>query len=242
MTERDDPVSFSLQIRKMFSAIAPRYDLLNRLLSCGQDRYWRKVAVKKVSPQPDSLWLDLATGTGDVALEMARRYKSKNLRIVGVDFSLPMLALAGKKLIAQNSAGTIHLQAGAGENLAFRGGSFDGITIAFGIRNFSDMLLGLKEMRRVLNTGGKLIILEFSFPKNIMLKFIYRLYFDWLLPVIGRIISGHRIAYGYLSASVSDFPVRERFVQIMEEAGFKNISYMDLTFGIVTLYIGYKDV
>lgn len=195
-----------------------------------------------MSPTPDSLWLDMATGTADVAIEMARRHSSLKLKIVAVDFSLNMLELAKGKIQALGMQNKVYLQAGSGENMAFASDSFEGITIAFGIRNFSDMTQGLREMRRVLKPGGKLIILEFSFPANIVLKFIYRLYFDWLLPVIGRLISGHSKAYGYLSTSVSEFPVRENFSRIMEEAGFKNITYSDMTFGVVTLYVGQKDV
>ena len=241
MLKREDPVSFSHGIQRMFSDIAPRYDFLNGLLSCRRDRYWRKEAVRALSPQAGGTWLDLATGTGDIALEIASRGNSGHFRVSGVDFSVDMLALASKKIRARGLQKVIALKAGAAENLAFRDKSFNGVVTAFGIRNFSDVEKGLREMKRVLKLRGKLVILEFSFPTNTALRLAYRLYFDLMLPLIGRVVSGHSDAYGYLSRSVSTFPERDDFVRIIEKAGFEDVNYRDLTFGIVTLYTGIKN-
>ncbi len=241
MLTRDDPVSFSSGVQRMFSDIAPRYDFLNAFLSCRRDRYWRQEAVNELSPKSGESLLDIATGTGDIALETARRDGSGKIKVVGVDFSLNMLVLAAKKIRARGRQNVIGLNAGAAEFLPYRDNSFDGAITAFGVRNFSDVEKGLKEMRRVLRFGGKLVILEFSFPTNAMLKLTYRLYFDLLLPLIGKVVSGHSNAYAYLARSVSDFPERSDFARIIEQAGFHDVKYRDLTFGIVTLYTGYKN-
>jgi len=241
MLTREDPLSFTRRVQKMFSDIAPRYDFLNAFLSCGRDRYWRKKAVNELSPKSGEILLDLATGTGDIALEIARRPSSGKFRVLGADFSLTMLALASKKIRASGLQNVISLHAGAAEFLPYRDNSFDGVVTAFGVRNFSDVENGLKEMRRVIKLRGKLVILEFSFPTNAMLKLGYRLYFDLLLPLVGKVVSGHSNAYEYLAQSVSDFPERNDFARIIEQAGFHNVKYRDLTFGIVTLYTGFKN-
>lgn len=241
MLTREDPVSFSKGIQKMFSDIAPRYDFLNALLSCRRDRYWRKSAVDELSLRKGGVWLDLATGTGDVALEITSRIVRENVKVVGVDFSRKMLVLAAGKIRARNMQTAIDLLAGAAENLALRDDSFNGAVTAFGVRNFSDAERGLREIWRVLKSNGELVILEFSFPANPVLRLGYRLYFDWLLPFVGKIVSGHSNAYGYLSRSVSAFPERNDFARIIENAGFTDVTYRDMTFGIVTLYTGRKD-
>ena len=154
---------------------------------------------------------------------------------------MTMLALASKKIRASGLQNVISLHAGAAEFLPYGDNSFDGVVTAFGVRNFSDVENGLKEMRRVIKLRGKLVILEFSFPTNAMLKLGYRLYFDLLLPLVGKVVSGHSNAYEYLAQSVSDFPERNDFARIIEQAGFHNVKYRDLTFGIVTLYTGFKN-
>ena len=234
-----DPSRFSKQIQKMFGAIAPRYDLLNCLLSCGRDKYWRKVAVNSLAPKPGDRFLDLATGTADVALEIADRDPS-NIKVVGVDFSYEMLALGKVKIRARNLEKSIELQSGAAENLAFANGTFNGIITAFGIRNFSDIDRGLQEMWRVLKLKGKVVILEFSLPNNILFKMAYRIYFDFILPMIGRIVSGHQSAYSYLPQSVWEFPSPSEFVQMMKDNGFQDVAFKNLTFGIATVYTGHK--
>lgn len=236
-----DPAVFSKQIQKMFNAIAPRYDFLNRLLSCGRDSYWRKVAVNSLAPKPGDVLLDLATGTADVALEIASR-DPLNIKVVGVDFSVEMLELGKQKVRAGKLEKTIDLQSGVAEHLAFPNGTFNGIITAFGVRNFSNIEQGLQEMWRVLKSKGKIVILEFSLPENYAFKFIYRVYFDFFLPCIGRAVSGHHSAYAYLPRSVREFPSPPEFVRIMEKNGFKNVAYTNLTFGIATVYTGCKHV
>lgn len=236
---RKDPAVFSRQIQNMFGSIAPKYDFLNRLLSCGRDRYWRKEAVDSLAPKAGDRCLDVATGTADVALEIASR-DPMNIKVVGVDFSYKMLELGRRKIRARNLERAIDLQTGIAERLAFANGSFNGVITAFGIRNFSDMEKGLAEMRRALKPKGKVVILEFSFPSNPFLGLIYRLYFDFLLPLVGRKLSGHRSAYSYLPRSVGEFPSPPAFVGVMEKAGFENVAYKNLTFGIATIYTGFK--
>jgi len=240
MYQVKDPAGFSRQVCNMFSAIAPRYDLLNRLLSLGLDRVWRKKAVDVLAPEADQCYLDIATGTGDVALEIAGRPISPPLHIVGMDFSPKMLELAKKKVRHQKLESTIQMEEGTAESMPFEESRFQGTITAFGVRNFADVEQGLKEMWRVLQPGGKTVILEFSHPQNPILKFLYCLYFDRILPLIGKMISRHPDAYSYLPQSVGRFPVREEFVGYLEGAGFQNISYSDLTLGIVTLYTGTK--
>lgn len=236
----EDPVDFSRQIQKMFDAVAPRYDFLNCVLSLGQDRYWRKSAVRLLQPDKGAVFLDVATGTADIALEIASQAAAKEVRIFGVDFSASMLEQGKKKVLARRLDKTIHLQRGCGENLPFADACFDGGICAFGIRNFSDTRRGLAEMFRVLKTNGRIVILEFSYPRVPLLRGLYKIYFEYCLPVLGRFVSGHRNAYKYLPESVSRFPVRSDFMQIMKQAGFADIIFKDLTFGIVTVYLGFK--
>lgn len=236
-----DPALFSKQIQKMFSAIAPRYDLLNSLLSCGRDKYWRKIAVNSLSPQSGDRLLDLATGTADVALEIAGR-DLLNLNVIGVDFSFEMLQLGRKKIHAKKMEKIIRLQSGTAEHLAFANGTFNGIVTAFGIRNFSNIDCGLQEMWRVLKRKGKIVILEFSLPENIFFKSAYRIYFDHLLPWVGKYLSGHQTAYSYLPKSVWEFPSPTEFAQVMQKNGFQDVAFQNLTFGIATVYTGYKHV
>ena len=235
-----NPTVLNQQVQKMFSDIAPRYDLLNRVLSCGRDRYWRRRAVRHLSPQPGERFLDVATGTGDVALEIIRKVPENSVQVVGIDFSEKMLELAQSKIDTQKKHQSIQLKTGTAENLPFEDNSFDGITTAFGVRNFSDVNRSLREMQRVLKPGGRCAILEFAHPKNSLLKSCYRLYFESLLPRIGRLISRHRSAYTYLPETVATFPVRQEFSDRMQKTGFANVTYHELTLGIVILYAGVK--
>jgi demethylmenaquinone methyltransferase/2-methoxy-6-polyprenyl-1,4-benzoquinol methylase len=234
-----ESIGFSDQIRKMFDSLAPRYDFLNRLLSLGVDRYWRRKAVSLLHPEKGGRFLDVATGTCDVVLEIANRVPA-GTKSYGIDFSRSMLLLGQKKLCKQGVADRVKLQQGCGQNLPYADNSFDGSICAFGIRNFSEPLQGLKEMVRVLKPGGRLVILEFSYPKVSALKKIYQLYFEFVLPQMGKWVSGNGSAYSYLPDSVSRFPIRHDFVQLMERAGFGDIKFKDLSLGIVTLYLGKK--
>ena len=232
-----DP-SGAQQIQKMFSAIAPRYDLLNTLLSLGFDRYWRRELIQALSPQPEERFLDVATGTGDVLRELCRQKPGGIPKPVGIDFSVPMLVKARNKVASFGC----RLAAGAAENLPLDGGTFDGVTVAFGLRNFADLDRGLREIHRVLKPGGRLGVLEFSLPRSPALRALYQLYFYQALPLIGRWVSGHPDAYRYLPESVLKFPVREGLSERMQKAGFEKTAFEDLTFGIVTLYQARKRV
>lgn len=238
----ETPAPLNRQVQKMFSDIAPRYDLLNLLLSCGQDRYWRKRAVDRLSPQSGERFLDIATGTADVALEIARKVPKGAVQVVGMDFSEKMLELAQRKIDSQDSANSIQLESGSAESLPFEDSCFDGTTTAFGVRNFSDVDRSLREMHRVLKPGGRCVILEFALPQNAVLNVLYRFYFKFLLPKVGRLISKHPSAYTYLPKTVASFPVRKEFASLMQQAGFMDVSYRELTFGIVILYTGIKQV
>lgn len=225
-------------IREMFDAIAPRYDLLNRLLSFGIDRRWRKNAVGLLRIPEGGRVLDVATGTGDVALEIACRTPD-SVQIVGADFTQGMLVHGLEKVASSPYAPRIQLVNAPCEELPFPGEVFDAATIAFGIRNVVDRPAGLREMCRVLKPGGRVVILEFSNPKSRLFKALYDFYFLQILPRIGGLLS-RRSAYQYLPDSVQAFPSRDLFMQMMEEAGFRAVTHQDQTFGVATIYTGIK--
>jgi demethylmenaquinone methyltransferase / 2-methoxy-6-polyprenyl-1,4-benzoquinol methylase len=226
-------------IRDMFNAVAPRYDFLNGLLSAGFDKYWRKAAVDELEPIANHVYLDVATGTADIALELALRQSSPS-HIIGVDFSKTMLELGNEKVAARGRESSIQLLPGAAENLPLKNDSFDGAISAFGARNFANLNHGIREIHRVLKPQGKIVILEFSFPQNGLLQWFYRQYFGKVLPVLGRMISRHKSAYSYLPDSVEGFPKGEAFVSILKENGFESVGFKELTFGITTIYTGLK--
>ena len=234
----EDTTAFTLQTREMFTSIAPRYDFLNRLLSVGQDKYWRQRAIDLLGPMGNERILDVATGTGDVVIEVAKRNLS--VKIFGIDFSQRMLDLGRIKIARNGYNQAVSLQIGSGECLPFADESFDGVICAFGIRNFADVQLGLREFFRVLKPGGRVVVLEFSIPQNQFLKTAYEWYFNLILPKIGNIISGHSNAYSYLPESVANFPSQKKFIKWIEKIGFKKVSFSELTFGIVSIHRGYK--
>jgi demethylmenaquinone methyltransferase / 2-methoxy-6-polyprenyl-1,4-benzoquinol methylase len=227
------------KIQQMFGAIAPRYDFLNRLLSFGIDRRWRTKAVRLLKYREGSRILDVATGTGDVALEIALRTPD-SVKITGADFCKEMVDLGAVKVAASPYAGRIDLKVAACEDLPFANETFDSVTIAFGIRNVVDRKLGLAEMWRVTRPGGRVIILEFSTPRSLLFRQLYYFYFRRLLPVVGGLFSRYN-AYKYLPDSVLEFPSQEDFSRMMAEAGFRNIHLHELTFGIATIYVGEKE-
>lgn len=227
------------KIQQMFGAIAPRYDFLNRLLSFGIDRRWRTKAVRLLKYREGSRILDVATGTGDVALEIARNTPA-SVRITGADFCKEMVELGEVKVAASPYVGRIDFTVAPCEDLPFANNTFDSITIAFGIRNVVDRKLGLAEMWRVLRPGGRMIILEFSTPRSQFFRQIYYFYFRRLLPVVGGLFSRYN-AYKYLPDSVLEFPSHEEFSLMISEAGFRNIHLHELTFGIATIYVGEKE-
>ena len=226
------------RIREMFDTIAPRYDFLNRLLSLGIDRRWRRFAVSQIQAPPEGRVLDIATGTGDVALEVARQ-TSADIMIVGADVSREMVEIGKQKVAASPYAGRITFEIAPCEELPFPDEQFDAVTIAFGIRNVVDRLQGLKEMHRVLTPGGRAIILEFSTPISPVFRAIYLFYFLKVLPAIGGLFS-KQSAYRYLPDSVMEFPSREEFKALMAQAGFRNPRHFDLTGGIASVYVGEK--
>ncbi len=228
----------SASIRKMFSAIAGRYDVLNRILSLGTDVRWRReLAAEVLDGGPV---LDLATGTGDVALTLRDRLGRKDC-IVGVDFAIPMLHLAAAKS-RKHPETEITLIGGDAMHLPFLDGVFRSVTIAFGLRNLPDRVLGLREMVRVLAPGGRLVILEFSPMDHPLLGRLFRLYFHRILPVLGGIVSGSYQAYRYLPRSVGQFPDPLGLAREMMGAGFQNVKYRPLSFGIACIHVGEKTV
>jgi demethylmenaquinone methyltransferase/2-methoxy-6-polyprenyl-1,4-benzoquinol methylase len=223
-------------IRDMFDRIAPRYDLLNRVLSLGIDRRWRRFAVRQLVVPKNGRVLDIATGTGDVALEIGRQTDA-SVKIVGSDFTQGMLVLGRTKIEASPFRDRIVLVNAPCETMPHPSGIFDGITIAFGIRNVVDRQQGLCEMARVLKPGGRAVILEFASPRNRFFRAAYYFYFLRVLPWLGGLIS-QRSAYQYLPDSVLEFPDRETFKSMMEQAGFADVRVHDLTGGIAAVHVG----
>jgi demethylmenaquinone methyltransferase/2-methoxy-6-polyprenyl-1,4-benzoquinol methylase len=225
-------------IREMFDEIAPRYDLLNRLLSFGVDRRWRRIAVSQLAIPQQGRVLDVATGTGDVALEIARQ-TAPSVRIVGADFTQGMLVRGREKVVASCHRGRIEMVNAPCEALPHPDAIFDGVTIAFGIRNVVDRQAGLREMARVLKPGGRVVVLEFATPRNRLFRPVYLCYFHYLLPRLGGLLS-RRSAYQYLPESVQEFPDRQTFLRMMSDAGLTALRHIDLTGGIAVVYIGEK--
>ncbi len=225
------------QVAKMFNNIAWRYDFLNHFLSLGVDRYWRKKAISFLKKQSPKLILDIATGTGDFALEAMKLSPEK---IFGIDISTDMLEIGKKKIRQKNLQEKIELLEGDSEQLIFLDNKFDAVTVAFGVRNFHHLEKGLSEMHRVLKTGGTCLILEFSQPSNSIMRRLYNFYSFRITPKIGNLISRDKNAYSYLYESVKAFPYGREFSEILLKAGFSSVNFKTLTFGVVTVYIAEK--
>lgn len=225
------------QVARMFNNISGRYDFLNHFLSLGIDRGWRKKAIAILKPSKPQSILDVATGTGDFALQALVLAPQK---IVGVDISEGMLDVGKKKVREQGLEHIVSLQYGDSENLPFADNSFDAITVGFGVRNFEDLRRGLSEMYRVLKPGGKAVILEFSRPRVFPFKQVYSFYFSFILPKIGRMVSKDDSAYTYLPKSVEAFPDGADFLSILQDVGFKQNQCRSLTFGVSSIYTGTK--
>lgn len=221
------------QVEEMFDSIAPTYDRLNRILSMRIDVRWRKNVIQLLKKQQPASILDIATGTGDLAIAMNSLSANK---IVGLDLSEQMLKVAAKKLEEFQLNQRIELVKGDSEQLPFDDDSFDAITCAFGVRNFGNLQAGLKEMHRVINEKGQVIILEFSKPKNKIIQKLYYFYFFNVLPFVGNLLSGDQRAYSYLPESVNAFPSGKEFESVLKQAGFKTVVCKPQTFGICTIY------
>lgn len=220
----------------MFDNIAPKYDLLNHTLSMSIDRVWRRRVVGEVRRAKPGRILDVATGTGDLAIAMARRIR--DVQVLGVDLSEQMLAVARRKIEARGLDGRIVLDRGDAERLAVADASVDVATVAFGVRNFGDLGAGLRELARTIKPGGKVVILEFSRPRNRVFRALYEFYSYKILPRIGGLVSRDKRAYEYLPASVGEFPAPEEFMAMMALAGFRNCRARSQSFGIAQIYIG----
>lgn len=225
------------QVADMFNNIAGKYDFLNHFLSLGIDRGWRKKAIQQVAAVHPKKILDVATGTGDLAIAAV---KVQPTQIIGIDIAEQMLEAGRKKIEEKKLVHIISLQNGDSESLPFENNSFDAVMCAYGVRNFENLEAGLKEMYRVLRPGGKLVILEFSQPDQFPVKQVYKFYFRFILPVLGKLVSKHSRAYTYLPASVMAFPQGNTFCSILEKCGFKNAKGKALTFGITSLYVADK--
>jgi demethylmenaquinone methyltransferase / 2-methoxy-6-polyprenyl-1,4-benzoquinol methylase len=225
------------QVAKMFDNISHRYDFLNHFLSLGIDKAWRREAIAMLNAFQPKLILDVATGTGDFAIQALTLNPQK---IFGIDISEGMLEVGRKKIKDRHLSDKIELQKGDSENLLFEENKFDAVTVAFGVRNFENLEKGLREIFRVLRPGGKLIVLEFSRPRTFPMKQAYSFYFKVILPRIGRFVSSDKSAYTYLPESVDAFPDGANFLRILENVGFKNTQCKALTFGISSIYSATK--
>ena len=221
------------QVADMFNNISPRYDLLNHTLSLGIDILWRKKAIRILKPYAPQTVLDIATGTGDFAIEAV---KLKPIKIIGVDISEGMLAVGKEKMAQKGLSDLIELSYGDAENLSFEDNKFDAITVAFGVRNFENLKKGLSEMFRVTSEGGHVMIIEFSKPAKFPVKQLYNFYFNSILPKIGKMVSKDNAAYQYLPESVAAFPDGQEFLKILNEVGYKEAKCIPLTFGISSIY------
>jgi demethylmenaquinone methyltransferase / 2-methoxy-6-polyprenyl-1,4-benzoquinol methylase len=228
----DSKLDKKQQVEKMFDGIAPKYDFLNRFMSLGIDVLWRKKVVKLLNKVPKKIFLDVATGTADLAIMLNKQNPEQ---IIGIDISQEMLNFGIKKIEKNNLQNKIILQKADSENLPFEENKFAACTVAFGVRNFQNLDKGLQEIHRVLENNGTFIILEFSKVKVFPIKQFYNLYFRYITPMIGKIFSTKE-AYNYLPESVAAFPEGEEMCSILQKIGFKNISCTTLSFGIASIY------
>lgn len=225
------------QVALMFDNISGRYDFLNRMLSLGIDQIWRRKAIKLLGKNKPKIILDVATGTADFAIQALKVNPDK---VIGVDISEGMLAHGRIKLKHKGLEPKIELISGDSEHLPFGANTFDAVTVAFGVRNFENLLAGLTDMNRVTKPNGQAIILEFSKPTVFPIKQIFGFYFKFILPTIGKLISKDQSAYTYLPDSVAAFPEGEEFLQKLAAAGYRNVKQYRLSFGICTIYTGIK--
>lgn len=226
------------QVATMFNNISSKYDFLNHFLSFGIDKIWRRTAIRTLRDHKPQKILDVATGTGDFALESIRILNPE--KVVGVDISEGMLAIAKKKIEKRHLQHRFEVVVGDSEGLPFEDHHFDAVTVAFGVRNFENLQQGLADMCRVLKPGGQVVILEFSNPKVFPVKQLYHLYSKTIMPFLGKLFSKDSRAYSYLPESIAQFPDGSQFTAIMHKAGFRKAIAKEQTFGICTIYVGYK--
>lgn len=231
---RDSNLSKKEQVAHMFNAIAFRYDFLNHFLSLGIDRRWRKRALMLLQDIQPKMMLDVATGTGDMAIMACKLLQPE--KVAGIDISEGMLELGREKIEKAGLSGKISLQWGDSETISFPGGAFDAITVAFGVRNFENLEKGLAEMYRVLKPGGKVVILEFSRPTVFPVKQLFNFYFRYITPYIGKWVAKNKAAYAYLPDSVRAFPQGAAMVDILKKTGYTQVVCIPLTFGICSVY------
>ncbi|MEO7522869.1 MAG: bifunctional demethylmenaquinone methyltransferase/2-methoxy-6-polyprenyl-1,4-benzoquinol methylase UbiE [Ferruginibacter sp.] len=235
---KDSELSKKEQVAGMFDDIAGRYDFLNRFLSAGIDIRWRKKAIGYLRDIAPKQILDVATGTGDVAIMAFKELKPE--KITGIDISDGMLEIGRKKVAKSGLTGGIELLNGDSEAINFNENSFDAVTVAFGVRNFQRLEKGLSEIRRVLKPGGKLIVLEFSRPTIPLVRSFYKFYMKIVTPNMGKLFSKNRSAYKYLDESIKKFPEGKNFTKILDNIGFKKTFSKSLSLGICTIYCGVK--
>lgn len=226
------------QIAEMFDNVSPKYDFLNHLLSGGIDFWWRKKAISYLRAEKPQLILDIATGTGDLAIEAVKQLKPQ--KVIGVDISEGMLSFGREKMKKLGLEKTIELQTGDSEKLLFDNNTFDAVIVSFGVRNFENLEKGLTDMCRVTKSGGTCVVMEFSNPKTPVIKQLYGFYSGTILPFIGKLISPDSSAYNYLPESVKAFPEGNDFLRVFEKAGFSQTKCIPLTFGTCSIYIGKK--
>lgn len=226
------------QVKSMFDKIAFRYDFLNRFLSFGIDKSWRKKALKMLSDQHPKDLLDVATGTGDFAL-LAHDILHPE-KIIGIDISPGMLEIGKKKVKKAGLDDKIELIEGDSEAISYPENSFDAVTVAFGVRNFEDLEQGLREIKRVLRPGGRLIVVEATNPSTPVIKQLFHFYMNYITPAIGKIFSKNRQAYQYLNHSVQHFPEKKQFTQVLNKLGYRNALYKTMTLGTCTIYCAEK--
>lgn len=226
------------QVERMFDNIAPTYDKLNHRLSWNIDKGWRRKAIAQLAPHSPQSVLDIATGTGDFAIMLAEQLRPQT--VIGVDISTGMMEIGRQKVRSRGLDTTVSFKREDCMSLSFDDGTFDAVTAAFGIRNFQNLDLGLREMHRVLKKGGHLSIVELTTPVSFPMKQLFAIYSHTILPVYGRLISKDTSAYSYLTATIEAFPQGERMVEILKNAGFREAAFRRLTFGICTMYSATK--
>lgn len=234
---KDKDASKRQQVGEMFDNIAPKYDFLNHFLSAGIDILWRKKAIRLLRPFAPKRILDIATGTGDLALEALSLNPDK---IVGVDISEGMLAVGRQKMKERGVDHIIELRSGDSERLPLADNEFDAAIVSFGVRNFENLLAGLTDMHRVVRPGGVCMVLEFSRPRRFPFKQFYNFYTATVVPFFGKMVSKDTSAYAYLDESMKAFPDGPDFIQVFEKAGFRHTQWIPLSFGIASIYLGQK--